>query len=546
VGTRRAARIAAVLALLYLVIQAVYISRLPLVMDEFDGANEAYQLLHSTPYRDFRPYKTVLGYYVEVPPLLVTNDVWTGVMVSKLWLALINTAVIFAATLALASIFSPPAALLGTLLLISVTTFLERSSELRVDMLTACVGLVSLLLLLKRRWPAAGVAAGLSFLISQKGVYYCVAGSLTGDIFWLFESRDRKTFRDLVVMNAATLAVIAAYILLWGIVSTPSTVINATFFSSADIAFGELYNLEEHWVRTLVRNPLFYGGALAGIVWLVASRWRGRAGGTHLMAAVYGAAMFALCRWHKQPWPYFFVILIPTLMVVHAAAIDLIWRLPKWRTALVVVIALFGVAWPLMYMPGILERNHDYQRQVVRIAHAMLGDGDTYLAGNDLIYDHAQAHTQLRRLNNPRLEALKQWPPDRIDLLIADLERAHPKLMIDDIRMRMVPPRLRAYLLTRFDRSWPSISGYAPLVSSHEHEFQIWFDGDYRIEPEGGEAIVDGAARAAGTVISLKSGVHRNDSAVPVRLRLQPPPAANEAGRGFKGYALLYSRAYDY
>ncbi len=146
---RRVVLIAAGLSLLYLLIQAVYLWRLPLVMDEFDGANEAYQLLDLTPYKDYRPYKTVLGYYVQLPPLLLTSDPWTGLMLSKFWLALINAAAIFASTLALASIFSPPAALVGQLLLISVTTFLERSSEIRVDMLTAWFGLASFLLLLK-------------------------------------------------------------------------------------------------------------------------------------------------------------------------------------------------------------------------------------------------------------------------------------------------------------------------------------------------------------------------------------------------------------
>ena len=96
-------------------------------------------------------------------------------MLSKFWLALINAAAIFASTLALTSIFSPPAALVGQLLLISVTTFLERSSEIRVDMLTAWFGLASFLLLLKRRWSIAGLLAGASFLVSQKGIYYMVA-----------------------------------------------------------------------------------------------------------------------------------------------------------------------------------------------------------------------------------------------------------------------------------------------------------------------------------------------------------------------------------
>ena len=275
---RRVVLIAAGLSLLYLLIQAVYLSRLPLVMDEFDGANEAYQLLDLTPYKDYRPYKTVLGYYLQLPPLLLTSDPWTGLMLSKFWLALINAAAIFASTLVLASIFSPPAALIGQLLLISVTTFLERSSEIRVDMLTAWFGLASFLLLLQRRWLVAGAVAGASFLVSQKGIYYIVAANAAGGIYWLFESRDRRTFRDLVVMNLAAVSVIAVYIAFWGMFSAPSSVFSAIFLSHGNIVFTQMYDLEQHWVRTLARNPLFYWGAVAGIVALVIAQvaWPGR------------------------------------------------------------------------------------------------------------------------------------------------------------------------------------------------------------------------------------------------------------------------------
>ena len=29
--------------------------------------------------------------------------------------------------------------------------------------------------------------------------------------------------------------------------------------------------------------------------------------------AVYALGLLACCIWHEQPWPYFFVILVPTL-----------------------------------------------------------------------------------------------------------------------------------------------------------------------------------------------------------------------------------------
>lgn len=543
---RRAVLIAAALSLLYFGMQLVYILSLPLVMDEFDGANEAYQLLQLTPYQDFRPYKTVLGYYAELPPLLLTSDPWTGLMASKIWLAAINTAAIFAATLALAAIFSPASALVGQMLLISMTTFLERSSELRVDMLTAWFGLAAFVLLLNRRWLVAGAVAGLSFLVSQKGVYFIVSANAAAAAFWWIEARDRRTFRDLIVLNAATAGVIAVYIAFWGLLSSPWAVFSATFLSHSNIVFNDFYELEGHWTRTLTKNPYFYWGALAGIAGLAAARWRGLVGGAHLMTAVYAGVLFSLCRWHKQPWPYFFVILIPTLLVVHVAVTEVVIH---YRARLLIAGALvlvLGVAWPFSYMPGIVARDNRYQRHVIRLASAVLGEGDTYLAGNDLIYNRHQAHPALRRLGAGHVETMRAWPPERIDTLIAELEAARPKLVINDYRMRGLPGPVRGYLDTRFDTLWSSVLVYAPLVRPDEREFELWFDGEYRVDSAEDAAVINGSRIESGSMVTLPRGRHRNDSTVPVRLQLRPPGWEAHADPPMNRRQALFTRAYDY
>ena len=382
-------------------------------------------------------------------------------------------------------------------------------------------------------------------LISQKGAYYVIAANTAAASYWLFEARDRRTFRDLIAFNAAAVSVIALYITLWGLVSSPTAVFRATFLSHGQVVFGEFYNLEEHWRRTLSRNPFFYGGAVAGIVALCVARWRGRARETHLITAVYAAVLLILCRWHKQPWPYFFVLLIPTLMVVHAAVADLAWHTRRWRVIAVVAV-LAGVIWPLTYMPAMLERDSAYQRHVIRLAHAMLDDGDTYLAGNDLIYNRHQALPALRRIDTTRLAAMKQWPPERIEALIVDLERVRPKLVISDTRMQLLPVPLLTYLRTRFDPLWSSVDGYAPLIAATDRSFDLWFDGDYRVEPLAGDALIDGERSAAGSLRRLRRGGHSIESASPVRLRLIPVALSRFSDPAMREYRLMFSRAYDY
>jgi hypothetical protein len=546
VSKRQTVLIAAGLSLVYFGIQLAYLTRLPLVMDEFDGASDVYRLLSSTPYQDYRPYKTVLGYYLELPPLLLTSEVWTGLMLSKIWLAAINTGAVFAATVALSAIFSPLAALTGGLLLVSMTTFLERSSELRVDMLTAWFGLAAFVLLLKRRWLWAGVAAGVSFLVSQKGAYYIVSANAAAGVYWLCDARNLRTVRDALRMNVATAAVIAAYLVLWGLASSPATVFSATFLSHGSIAFGDLYNLEEHWSRTLEKNPLFYWGAIAGIAGLAFARWRGAAGATHLLAAVYGGVMFGLCRWHKQPWPYFFVILIPSLMVVHVAVIDVLRHRQRWMPAVAGLVLLLGVAWPFTYMPVILAEDSSYQRHVIRFAASMLSEGDTYLAGNDLIYTRAQAPRSIRRLSAPDVAAIRQWPKERLDALVGELDRTRPKLVILDYRLRSLPKAFVAELEKRYAPLWSSISTYAPLFEAGEREFDLWFDGEYLVEGKSSVAQIDGSAVAIGSMVTLGRGHHRIASDAPVRLKLQPPELAAHSDPAMRRKQALFRRVYSY
>jgi len=48
----------------------------------------------------------------------------------------------------------------------------------------------------------------------------------------------------------------------------------------------------------------------------------GNAPPSNLTLFVYALVLGALCIWHKQPWPYFFVLLVPTAYLLHVAWLD--------------------------------------------------------------------------------------------------------------------------------------------------------------------------------------------------------------------------------
>ena len=183
---------------------------------------------------------------------------------------------------------------------------------------------------------------------------------------------------------------------------------------------------------------------------------------------------------------------------------------------------------------------------MVSLAHALLQPGDTYLAGNDIVYDREQAHPALRRLSAFHVVEMQTWPKARLDALIEDVDRGRPKLMIFDYRLAGLPSPLTSHLLRRYDHWSASVYLYAPLVAPEERTFDVWFDGHYRIEPAAGSAVIDDHDAPSGTSIRLQRGIHRNGSSAEVRLRLMP-----DAGEGWPDPAMQASRSlfagvYDY
>jgi hypothetical protein len=140
---------------------------------------------------------------------------------------------------------------------------------------------------------------------------------------------------------------------------------------------------------------------------------------------------------------------------------------------------------------------------------------------------------------------MQEWPKTRLDTVIAELEAAKPRLIIADYRVGGLPIALGEYLATRFDPLWSSVSGYAPLIDVSDDSFDIWFDGEYRVESDA-VAVIDDTHAASGTMVTLRHGRHRNDSTAPVRLRLIPAELAKHADPAMEEKRSMFAGVYDY
>lgn len=506
-----------ILCLFYLTLQILYVTRLPLVMDEFAGMVTVLEHRGGVPYRDFTPYKTVLGYYLQAIPTFFTSDTWGRLIATKIFLAILNTLTIFWAAGRLARHLNPTSVLAATLLLVCMSTFLERSSELRVDMLTAIGGLVGLIWLLDKRVFAAGIATGVALLISQKAVFFVLAGAASLGAEWL-RGRDRRVaLRDLLAFSGGALVPLVAYLGVFSLLADAETVFRQVFLGPSAIAFKDLYDIRHYWAQTIGRNPLFWGLSVLSILLLL--KYHDQR--TARVLSVYGTAMLLLGLWHKQPWPYFFVILIPTCYVLLAAFFDHVHiSRPRLRLVTLGLVAALGVALPLTRLPVNLERDSNYQRYMIDIAEALLDPGESYFAGVELLPAYRHTPHELRWLDRTRRTQLQAMTD--FSGLIAEMRGARLKLVIHNNRFYKLPEPLLDYIDANYQRLVGGVMIYAPSIPAGTSRDVIILSGKYRVvTTTEGAVVIDDQRVAAGETIELAAGEHRFAAEGPFRLQLQ-------------------------
>jgi hypothetical protein len=538
----------------YLGVQALYVPRLPLVMDEFQGARAAWRLLADVPYRDFTPYKTVLGYYLQLPALTLLEDPWLALLATKLWTALLGAAALAAGALLLMRRLAPAAVVVALAMALAMSDFLERSADLRVDLLTSVVGFLGLLALLAGRPLLGGALSGAAFLVSQKAAYALVAGAV-GLALEALARRERRDFGAPLRFALGATATVAAYLGFWSLFAAPERVFRATFFAHGQIAFGDLYRgiRRLFWLQTLERNPAFWALAALALVVLARQAWQHpRDARRPVLLAGYGATMLLLGVWHRQPWPYFFVLLVPTVFVLHAACFDLVapaWtRLPpgrRWAAGL--LLAFFALGWPLARLPVNLGRDASVQAATVRLGEALLPEGESYLAGLDLLWRRVQSPPELAWLDQVRLRALRRANATEIAAVREAIERRPPRLLIANARLQSLPRPLLASLGRRYQPLHGNLLGYAPLIESPGAALDWPLAGRFRVE-RASPGSVRIAEREIGEreVLELQPGRLSIETEVPIRLVWEPQRLQALADPRFAAPAELFPNVYSY
>jgi hypothetical protein len=286
------------------------------------------------------------------------------------------------------------------------------------------------------------------------------------------------------------------------------------FVGPRRIAFEPLYaSLSTFWFQTLERNPIFYALGLAAVV-LLAPRRRAAGDTPTQRLWAYALALTALCLWHKQPWPYFFVILIPTVWVLGAAVLDRCAGLARWWSmalgAMVVIAALASLA---TRVPVVLSRSSAAQRRVVDGATAYLGAGDTYLAGTELFWRNRHMDV-LSWLDQPRLAAVARDP----EPALAELRAHPPRLLVDNYRLDRLPQVVRDALQVSYAAVGGNLIVYAPQLPEVLAAVSFAYGGLYRVIGAGRVRVDSGRWIRSGETTSLSAGPHLVEASGGARL----------------------------
>jgi hypothetical protein len=231
------------------------------------------------------------------------------------------------------------------------------------------------------------------------------------------------------------------------------------------------------------------------------------------------------------------------VFVVHAVFFD---TMPLPRTIGAIIVA-FGVLYPAFRIPIAAARDNSYQRYNVGLASAILQPGDTYLAGADLIHDHAQTLEMLQRLDATALAQLNAAGRGAAVGIAFALHRRPPKLVISNYRIIALPRPLLKWIDAHYTPLSGSVRPYAPRVESGTSDIRFAHAGRYLIDsPRPDVLTIDGRTYRSGEYVRLTAAHHRITSRYPSRLRLIPEGIEETLDSRFLAEQNFYPAVYDY
>lgn len=335
-----------ILCLCYLSFELFFNAYAKLSVDEFWFAHRIFQYQDGLPYKDFSPYKTVLGYYLLLIPMQLARyfsvNILDTLLIMKNTLAVTNTFVLLITSYWLSRFFSFSAIIFSLALLIFSNIFLTTSTQIRVDLLSYWFCLFALLFLLENKSLCAGIFLGLGFITSQKTIWYIFTANITFIITLFFNIYFREpllfrvAFKKIILFNLAIATIILPYLIIWSFVSDFHTVMQNVFVDASIMYQLDTYNQTRalFWFSILLYNPLPYFLMPFGFFSLLITSFNDEQYKKRRFIVIFSAIILTCLIFYKQVFPYYMQVTFPIFLVLYASLFSWLFGLVNQPTTL--------------------------------------------------------------------------------------------------------------------------------------------------------------------------------------------------------------------
>ncbi len=281
-------------------------------------------------------------------------------------------------------------ALLAIALLLSISSFAERSFRLRSEPLAVLFSATALLYVVRygadraRTVLLAGLLCGFAFVTTQKAVYFNFALGVGMVVDALAARQITASLRRGALLVVGWFAAIALYAV--GLGGTAAQeVLRLLFLGPMELALegGGYYEGLSYFIwQTLERNAVSYGLIVVGLCYATVTVAREH--GAARIGLIHALVAATLVYTHNQPWPYTFATALPFLAMYGALALR--W-LAGQRGGTVLVAVLVLVITAQSFVRNVQYFRHDNHAQfaLIQTAEGMLGPDETYFDGIGMI-----------------------------------------------------------------------------------------------------------------------------------------------------------------
>ncbi|MAF92961.1 MAG: hypothetical protein CL674_16965 [Bdellovibrionaceae bacterium] len=486
-----------------------------LIPDEFQVGHFVENIVQGlVPYRDYSPYKNVLGYYfLSFFQKNFETSVDT-IIFFRFFLSSIFTLCFFLLIREFRKVFGNLAAFLSHFCYFSLIFLSANTAQYRQDSLSASILCIISIFLLKNRLYWAGFLISLSFLISQKAAFWVFAIGLS-HLVTLLKSKSDRTQSSLVRLlkfyALMLLPVIVYYSWAWSI-SDAGKIAQDSLQSPLKMG-GSLMYLKEtflFWKTSLKTNPiqwlLIFSASLYSLIFHIKES-------KSQYSELRGFATFLAIFMFINPsaWPYTFLNFLPaSILLIGISMYTASEYLPKKKSRKVFVYAILftGLLVPCFQLRFLFYNYNEKERLNLSLADEILNSNDSYIAASNYLF---KKKTSLPNhwIDSKFKIRSQNWSDEQLNEYLQKVENIGPYLVVNcDRLIRNTPSGFHDYLKQNFSHYWSALYTRTFIINRNIQNFKPK-KGRYKIRfLNGNENLkIDGLEYKDGDYVFIKKSI---------------------------------------